>query len=98
MRLTPDEVAAIKASADEAFGRGAVIRLFGSRLDDRRRGGDIDLYVQAPDAERPTDAAARFRRLLDDRVGEREYDILIAAPGKPMSAIERKALAEGVVL
>ncbi len=29
------------------FGDSATIWLFGSRLDDRKRGGDVDLYVEA---------------------------------------------------
>ena len=33
MRLSPAEIAAIKAAACEAFGGQAVVRVFGSRLD-----------------------------------------------------------------
>ena len=46
MRLTPTEIAAIKAAARDAFGETVVVRLFGSRVDDHRRGGDIDLHVE----------------------------------------------------
>ena len=44
MRLTSAEVSAIKAAARSAFGDTAVVRLFGSRVDDGARGGDIDLH------------------------------------------------------
>lgn len=98
MRLTSHEAAAIRASALEVFGTGAVVRLFGSRLDDLRRGGDIDLHVQLTEGDAPPEASARFRMLLDRRVGEREYDILVSREGRPMSAIERKAIAEGIIL
>lgn len=50
MRLTGEEVAAIKASAREAFGASAVVRLFGSRIHDHLRGGDIDLHIEGRSA------------------------------------------------
>lgn len=41
MRLSANEVAAIKDAAREAFGESAVVRLFGSRLEPQK----IDLIV-----------------------------------------------------
>ncbi len=46
MRLSPEEVAAVKRLIAEAYGADALLRLFGSRVDDRRRGGDVDLHVE----------------------------------------------------
>src|SRR5512144_3002065 len=46
MRLDPSEITAITATAAQVFGPSATVRLFGSRVDDRRRGGDIDLYIE----------------------------------------------------
>ena len=48
MRLTPTQIAAIEQTAREWFPPRSRIRLFGSRLDDARRGGDIDLLVEPP--------------------------------------------------
>lgn len=47
MRLTGTERDAIRACAERVFGPACVVRLFGSRVDDARRGGDIDLHVVA---------------------------------------------------
>jgi len=98
VRLTDGEVAAIKACAREAFGAEAVVRVFGSRLDDSRRGGDIDLHIQLAERPETLKAPAHFRRLLNDRVGERAYDILVADTRQPALGVHAKALCEGVVL
>jgi predicted nucleotidyltransferase len=74
MRLSLDERAAIAATSQEAFPPGTRVLLFGSRLDDARRGGDIDLLVEPPRAlspdelvERRTRFVARLYRLLEER-------------------------------
>ena len=97
MRLTLKERQAIRSSAIEAFGPAAIVRVFGSRLDDQKRGGDIDLHVALPDAP-AISARSCFRRLLDQHVGERDYDILITVGEAPASPVALRALAEGVVL
>lgn len=43
MRLSEKERASIKQAAKEVWGDKAAINLFGSRTDNTRRGGDIDL-------------------------------------------------------
>ena len=45
MRLSPEETVSIKRVIAEVFGSDAGVRLFGSRVDDAKRGGDVDLYV-----------------------------------------------------
>lgn len=46
MRITPRQQAAIIDATREIFGEQSSVRLFGSRADDNKQGGDIDLYVQ----------------------------------------------------
>ena len=46
MRMTSQQVDAIAQSIRHHLGQNARIWLFGSRLDDGRKGGDIDLYVE----------------------------------------------------
>lgn len=41
MRLTDQQHATIRSIATETFGAGAGVWLFGSRVDDSKRGGDI---------------------------------------------------------
>jgi len=44
MRLTEYEAASIKKAFAQSFEEGKIY-LFGSRVDDAKRGGDIDLYL-----------------------------------------------------
>ena len=98
MRLTPHEVAAIKAAARLTFGPDAVVRLFGSRVDDRLRGGDIDLHVETPV---PVDVWAVKDAFLDRlfaRIDEQRVDLLLTARGAEPTLFERIAYRDGVVL
>lgn len=101
MRLTPDEIAAIRATADAVFGPGAVVRLFGSRGDDARKGGDIDLHVELPgadDAGRLDDLRFRFVDALHDAIGEQRIDVVVRATGADVRPIDAVAMAEGIRL
>lgn len=84
MRLTPQQIAFIRRSTLEAFGTGAQVWLFGSRVDDNKRGGDIDLLI-SPAAEETESAALarklRFLGLLERQLGERKIDVVIERPG-----------------
>ncbi|EHQ51478.1 DNA polymerase beta domain-containing protein [Ectothiorhodospira sp. PHS-1] len=46
MRLTSEQADTIAENIRRHLGRNARIWLFGSRLDDSRKGGDLDLYVE----------------------------------------------------
>lgn len=98
MRLQPEEVSAIKESAAAVFGEAATVRLFGSRADDSRRGGDIDLHVEVPPGRaRWADEAAMILR-IQDAIGEQRIDVVLHERGAPLRPIDRIALDTGVVL
>lgn len=46
MRLTPAQIADIKSTTAALLGEGVRVTLFGSRVDDQKKGGDVDLYVE----------------------------------------------------
>ncbi|MEN9770658.1 MAG: hypothetical protein RLZZ180_2288 [Pseudomonadota bacterium] len=80
MRLRPDHLDAIRSACGETLPQGARLLLFGSRLDDTRLGGDIDLLVELPQASAPSEMVDRRTRLaarLYRRLGEQRIDILM---------------------
>jgi len=47
MRISPDQAQIICQQIHQYFGDTAAIWLFGSRVIDNKKGGDVDLYVEA---------------------------------------------------
>lgn len=98
MRLSPAYVEAIKRSAAEAFGPTAVVRLFGSRVHDHLRGGDIDLHLEV-DPGRGTDRELnRFEDLLFARIEPQRVDKVFTVRGETPGPFERIAYRDGIVL
>lgn len=98
MRLSPHEIAAIKAAAAHAFGPDATVRLFGSRVDDARRGGDIDLQLEVEPEVATTRNECRFLDNLFARIDEQRVDLLVSPRGQEPTPFERIALRDGIVL
>ena len=83
MRLSTEERAAVEHAAHRFLPAGSRVSLFGSRTDDSRRGGDIDLLIEMPALRSAADMVAvrsRFTAHLYRLLGERRIDVLIAAP------------------
>ena len=100
MRLSSEKVEAIKGAAAEIFGGDAQVWLFGSRADDDRRGGDVDLYIETgldSDAERAR-LEARFWARLQRLLGERKIDIVTHDRGAPLRPIDQQARNTGIRL
>lgn len=99
MRLSADQSQAIVSAARAVAGADARVSLFGSRLDDKQRGGDIDLLVQLPaPAERPAWLAAQITARVQRALGDRKVDVLVVAPGMDLQPVHEAAMREGVVL
>lgn len=96
MRLTERQRQIIYSAALQVFGSEAKVRLFGSRLDDTKQGGDIDLLVECPaPIEEAGLAAARVAAKIQLQLGQRKVDILYTWPGLEQSPAHRAALAQG---
>lgn len=99
MRLRSDQIRLIRDATHEVFGPGARVRLFGSRLDDAARGGDIDLLVECdrPVAERVR-KSLRLGARLQQRLGDRAIDVLVLDPSVEPGPVHRVARETGVLL
>jgi hypothetical protein len=99
MRLTEDQRRIIMDEATLIFGEGITLRLFGSRVDDSVRGGDIDLHIEARGTPRELlDRELRLRARLMRRLGERRIDIVVHDPHQPPRPIDEQARKTGVTL
>jgi predicted nucleotidyltransferase len=87
MRLTPDQQSAIRTIAAETFGDEASVWLFGSRLDDNKRGGDIDLLIETnqSDVAAIVRAELAFLTKLQMKLGEQKIDVLVDYPTRHFS-------------
>lgn len=98
MRLALHEIAAIKECAAAVFGPEAVIRVFGSRADDSRRGGDIDLHIDVPIGQARLDREVAMTLRLQETIGEQRIDIVVHESGTPLRPIDEIAVTTGIVL
>ena len=98
MRLTDQEVQAIKAAAREAFGETVVVRLFGSRVYDHLKGGDIDLLLEVESGHADIRHEARFLDTLFNRIDEQRVDLTFMIRGTPPSAFASLVARDAVVL
>ena len=99
MRLNKDYARLIRETAHDVFGPDAVVRLFGSRVDDSKRGGDIDLHVEASAEAANLDRKIRFQGELWKRLDEEQkIDVVVQVAGQPSRWIDRAALRDGIIL
>lgn len=83
MRLSDRQCSVIRCAVTEYFGQDACVWLFGSRVDDAARGGDIDLYIEPAigNADEIVQARLRFLVALHKKLGEQKIDVVIRLPG-----------------
>ena len=83
MRLTEREAAAIRHAVSAIFGPDAEVKLFGSRADDSKRGGDIDLFIETDieDRQEIFKRELALRGALDAAIGEQKIDLVVKTRG-----------------
>jgi len=95
MRLSQKQISAIKSNFDKVFGSGDIF-LFGSRVDDEKKGGDIDLYIVTDNNNDLSYKKIRFLAALKREIGDQKIDVVLSYDKNRL--IEKKARAEGIKL
>ena len=99
MRLSQQTQKIIRDTVREVFGVEAHVKVFGSRINDDARGGDIDLLVELPsimaDIERKT---IQLTARLQLRIGDQPIDVLVIDPSTHQQSIHEQASITGISL
>ncbi|MCU7837467.1 MAG: nucleotidyltransferase domain-containing protein [gamma proteobacterium symbiont of Taylorina sp.] len=79
MRLTKKYQDIINSKAREFFGHDVHVYLFGSRVDDSKRGGDIDLFIDTSlkESDKLFEKKINYIISLKNLLGEQKFDIVL---------------------
>jgi predicted nucleotidyltransferase len=95
MRLTSHQRTAILTAVGKQDPEARII-LFGSRADDRARGGDIDLLIVSDVIGMHQEW--EIRRDILDEIGWQKLDLIVRRRNQPESAIVSVAMETGIPL
>jgi len=96
MRLSSAQIATIKTTARNVLGEGVQVWLYGSRVDDLRKGGDVDLLIESTQKVSLM-VRARIKYHIETAL-ELPVDILMVQTGQPASAFETIARSQAISL
>ncbi|MBF0610184.1 MAG: nucleotidyltransferase domain-containing protein [Magnetococcales bacterium] len=101
MRISKQHRKILKELSSRHFGTNSQIYLFGSRTDDSRRGGDLDLYVSDYALSDSQQLKAKIDFLVEAKrlLGDQRIDLVFAPlPGQKELPIHQQAKATGICL
>lgn len=98
MRLAPETIAPMLRAVRESFGDDAQVWLFGSRTDDAKRGGDIDLYIETGIERDIVTRRSDLRRRLEAIYGDQKIDLAIRPRSRVPHPLHEIARAQGLLL
>jgi len=96
MRLSTEQINTIVTTSRAVAGLDAIIWLYGSRLDDTRHGGDIDLLIE-PVESISLLLRARIKMLLEQKLSP-PVDVLVKNPDTSESPFVSIARAQAKLL
>ena len=93
----PAQIDTIKSTAQAVLDEGAQVTLFGSRVYDYQKGGDVDLMVEVSQAiSDPAVLAARLSSQESRSMHGCKVDVVLKAPNLMEQPIHRIAKLEGI--
>jgi len=93
MRIQPEEQAAIISTITN-FDKESEIYLFGSRIDDTKRGGDIDVLVKSDVISRSM--LAHIEDELFRKIDEQKIDFVLTCKNE-LNSFSKVVLARGAI-
>lgn len=96
MRLLDSQIENINQIVQKYIGSDCRIYLFGSRINNKARGGDIDLFIETSKII-PRIQQARIKMELESTIGL-PVDLVIKYKGKAPSSFEKIIIEQAVPL
>jgi len=97
MRISEEVKKSILQVTKIVFGDEVSVYLFGSRVDDNKRGGDIDIFIKSDNLiDDKLNKKIKFIVELKKRIGEQKVDLVISSNKKRL--IEEIAIIKGIKL
>jgi hypothetical protein len=81
MRLELREIRAVREAVRAVFGERATVRVFGSRVHNRLKGGDLELYLEVEPGGATFANEMAFRDLIERPLDELEVDVVLRSRG-----------------
>lgn len=99
MRLNLAQIAMIRDTTFGVFGERARITLFGSRVNDAAKGGDVDLMIEVPGTvSDPALLSARVASRVSRAMNGRKVDVVLKAPNLMCQPVHEVAIRTGIIL
>lgn len=98
MRLSSQERDIIVTNVHKYIAEDAKVWLFGSRCDDSKSGGDIDLYIESDPITKPLESRIYLKIALQDALGYQKIDLVYHDREREMQPIHEIAKTEGILL
>lgn len=97
MRLEESEIFILKELSKKFFGENFKMYLFGSRVDDNKKGGDIDIFI---DSSKEIDFKKQIEFLSEVELNGilRKVDLVVKTPKSKHQNIFDTAMKTGVLL
>lgn len=95
MRLSEEYKKVIRDKFKQVFGEGEIF-LFGSRVDDKGKGGDIDLYLVLKSHHALFEKKIKFLAGIKKELGDQKIDVIFNTDSERL--IEKEARRWGIKL
>lgn len=94
MRLSTEQQNQIQEITQAQLGADILVSVFGSRVDDTRKGGDVDLFIESPHHVSLMQRAALKLEL--EQTLSLPVDLLVSRRGQPLSPFQALAKADAL--